>query len=164
MLRTAGTTVRSRRKLFNRQRSISPFSSLPLEAAYSDTHMVTDSFHGYWVYPSSPPSGFVPLLGYSYSPLPQLAPYCHPRPSNCHGRARRLRSVVVLHCLAAGCQRLGFLSNGCKVKTVFSGPRTPLCSSFIVGYLGFHKWFINYFFCQVFTARVFLLIPPCVFI
>ena len=41
-----------------------------------DTHTVTDTFHGYWVYPSSPPSGFGPLLGYSYDPLAQLAPYC----------------------------------------------------------------------------------------
>jgi len=39
-------------------------------------HTVTDSFHSYWVYPSSPPSGLVPLLGYSYSPLTWLAPYC----------------------------------------------------------------------------------------
>jgi len=33
MLQTAGTTVRRRRELFNRIRSISPFSSSPLEAA-----------------------------------------------------------------------------------------------------------------------------------
>ena len=76
MLQTAGTTVRSRRKPFNRLQWISPFSSPPLEAAQSDTHTVTDSFHGYWVLPSSPPSGLVPLLGYSYNPLTWLAPYC----------------------------------------------------------------------------------------
>jgi len=75
MLQTAGTTVRSRRKLFNRLRSISPFSSPPFEAAYSDTHTVTDSFHGCWVYPSSPPFRFVSLLGYSYNQLTRLAPY-----------------------------------------------------------------------------------------
>jgi len=73
--------------------------------------MVTDSFHAYWVYNSSPPSGLVQLLGYSHSPLTQLAPDCLRRPSQCHGRAPRLRSVVVLHCLGGGCQRLGFLSN-----------------------------------------------------
>jgi len=88
--------------------------------------MVTDSFHGYWVYPSSPPSGLVPLLGYSYSPLPRLAPYCLRRPSNCHGRAPRGRSVVVLHCLGGGCQCLGFLSNGCNVTTVLVTPVPPL--------------------------------------
>ena len=104
------------------------------------------------------------MLGYSYSPLTRLAPYCLCGPSDCHGRAPRLRSVVVLHCLCGGCQRLGFLSNGCNVTTVFRGPRTSLCSSFIVGYLEFQKWFINYFFCQVSTARVYLLIPPRVFI
>jgi len=72
--------------------------------------MVTDSFHGYWVYPSSPPSGLVQLLGYSYTPLTRLAPDCLRRPSNGHGRAPRLRSIIVLHCLRGGCQRLGFSS------------------------------------------------------
>jgi len=111
MLQTAGTTVHSRRKHFNRPRSSSPFSSLPLEAALSDTHRVTDSFHSYWVYPSSPPFGHVPLLGYSYSPFTRLAPYCLRCPSDCQDRPPRLRSVVVLHCLGGGCQRLGFLRN-----------------------------------------------------
>jgi len=106
--------------------------------------MLTDSFYGYWVYLSSAPSGFVPLLGYSYSPFTRLAPYCLRRPSDCHGRARRVRSVVVLHCLGGGCQHLGFLSNGCNVTTFLVVP-APLCSSFIVGYLGFHNWSINYF-------------------
>jgi len=54
---------------------MSLFSSLPQEAAWSDTHTVTDSFHDYWVYPSSHPSGLVSLLGYSYNPLTRLAPY-----------------------------------------------------------------------------------------
>ena len=58
MLQTAGTTVRSGRKLFNRLRSISSFSSLPLEAAWSDTLTVTDSFYRSWVYPSSSSSRF----------------------------------------------------------------------------------------------------------
>jgi len=126
MLQTAGTTVRSRRKHFNRPRSISPFSSRPLEVAESDTHKVTDSFHGYWVYPSSPPPGFVPLLGYSYSPFTRLAPYCLRPPSDCHGRAPRLCSVVVLHWVGGGCQRLGFLSSGCNVTMVVLAPAPPL--------------------------------------
>ena len=87
---------------------------------------VTDSVHSYWVYPSSPPSGFAPLLGYSYSPLTRLAPYCFRRPSDCHCRAPRLRSAVVLHYLGGGGHRLGFLSNGCKVTRVLVAPAPPL--------------------------------------
>jgi len=75
-------------------------------------HTVSHSFHGYWVNPSSPPWGLVPLLGYSYSTLTQLAPYCLRRPTDYHGRTSLLRSRVVLHCLGGGCQRLGFFSNG----------------------------------------------------
>jgi len=122
MLQTAGTTVRIRRNYCNRPPSISPFSSPPLEAAESDTHTVTDSFHGYWVYPSSPPPGLVLLLGYSYSPFTRLAPYCLRRPSDCHGRAPLLHLVVVLHCLRGACQRLGFFSNSCNVTTVLVAP------------------------------------------
>ena len=81
-LQTAGTTVRSWRKSSNRLRSISLFSSPPLETAWSDTHRGIDIFHGSWVYPFSPPSGLVRLLGYSYNPLTWLAPYC-PSASPC---------------------------------------------------------------------------------
>jgi len=126
MLQTVRNTVRSRRKSFNRFRSISPFSSPTLEAASSDTHRVTDSFHGNWVYPSSLSSWLVALLSYSYNPLTRLAHYCLRRPSACEGRASPLHLVVVLHSLGGGCQRLGFLSNGCNVTTVIVAPAQPL--------------------------------------
>jgi len=163
MLQTAGTTVRSRRKPFNRPRLISPFSSLPLEAASSDTHTVTNSFHGYWVYPSSPPSGHVPLLGYSNSPFPRLAHYCLRCPSDCHGCSPRLRSVVVLHYLSGGCQRLGFSSNVCNAKTVLAAPAPPLlffhCRLLRVSFV-VHPLFT----LLISTPMVFLLIPPNAFI
>ena len=60
-LQTTGTTVRSRRKLVNRLRSISPFSSISLEALSSDTHTVTHSLNGYEVYPSSSLLQFRPV-------------------------------------------------------------------------------------------------------
>jgi len=109
--------------------------------------MVTDSFHGYWVYPFSPPSGLVPLLGYSYSPFTRLAPYCLRRRSDCHGCAPRLRSVIVLHCLGEGCQRLGFSSNVynasrstvmvfCNVTRFILTPTPPL--------FFFHCWYLGF--------------------
>jgi len=111
---------------------------------------VTDSFHGYWVYRSSPPSCLVPLLGCSYNPLTRLAPYCPFAFSLrlLHGRAPRLRSVVLLHCLGGGCQRLGFMSNACNATRAFSWLQRPHWSSFIVGYFGFHSGYNNLFlFC-----------------
>ena len=90
------------------------------------THTVTASFRGYWVYPSSTPSGLVPLLGYSYSPFTRLAPHCLRRLSDCHGHAPQLRSVVVLHCLPGGCQRLEFLSNICNATLLLVAPAPPL--------------------------------------
>jgi len=77
MLQIAGTRVRSRTTLFNRPRSISPFCSIPLEAAKSDSHTVTDSLHGHSVSPSSFPSGLLLLFSYSHHPLPWLAPYSY---------------------------------------------------------------------------------------
>jgi len=53
--------------------------------------------------PPLPPQGFVPLVGYCYSPFTRLVPYCLRHPRDCHGRAPWLRSVVVLHCLGCGC-------------------------------------------------------------
>jgi len=70
MLQTAGTTVRSRRKLFNRLRSISLFSSFPLEAAESDKHTVTDTFRGYSVDPSSPPARSRPVARFQLKSTP----------------------------------------------------------------------------------------------
>jgi len=110
-------------------------------------HTVTDSFHGYWVYPSSPPSGFVPLLGYSYSPFTRLAPYSLGRPSDCHCRAPQLHSVIVLHCLGGGCQCLGFSSNVynasrsivtvfCNVTRFIVTPAPPL--------FFFHFWYLGF--------------------
>jgi len=43
-----------------------------------------------------------------------------------HSRAPRLRSVVVLHCLGGGCQRLGFLSNACNATKVQVAPAPQL--------------------------------------
>ena len=63
--------------------------------------------------PPPPPSGLVPLLGYSYNPLllaGTLTAHEDPR-DLLYGRTPRLRSVVVLHCLGGRCQRLGFLCN-----------------------------------------------------
>jgi len=127
--------------------------------------MVTDSFHGYWVYPSSPPPGLVPLLGYSYSAYTQLAPYCLRRSSDCHGRAPWLASVDVLHCLGCGCQRLGFLSNGCNVTTVLGAPAPP--------WFFFHcrllrvspEWSINYFILLEVYGKGFPVdASPCIYL
>jgi len=80
MFLMAGTTGPIRRKHYNRPQSISPLSSLPLEAAKSDIHRVSDRFYGYWVFPTSSPAsspaGLVLLLSYSYYLLSWLAPYC----------------------------------------------------------------------------------------
>ena len=64
------------------------------------------------------------MLGYSYSPFTRLAPYCVRRARDCHGRASRLFSVVVLHCLRGGSQRLWFSSNVCNVLSLLVAPRT----------------------------------------
>jgi len=115
MLQTAGTTVRSWRKLFDRLRLISPFSSSPLEAAWSDTHTVTANFHAYWVYPSSPPFRFRPVawlqLLSTHSAGTLLSLYFRSPSRFLHGRTHGLRSVVILHSLDGGSQRLGFSNN-----------------------------------------------------
>jgi len=151
MLQTAGTTVRSRRKLLNRVRSISPVSSPPLEAAKSDTHTVTDSFYGYWVYPSSPPFRSRPVarlqLQSTHLTGTLLPHYLTPPSRFLHGRTPRLRSVVVLHCLGNACQRLGFSSNVRKAATVYSGSRSPIVLLLFSVTLGFVSGYNNYLFC-----------------
>ena len=147
ILHTTGTTFCSRRILCNRLRSISQFSSPPVEAAWSDMKTVTDSFHCYWVYPASPPAGLVPLLGYSYNPLIRLAHYSLRRPSACHGRTTRLRSVVILYCLCGGSQHLSFLSNVRNTATVYSGPCSPIILLSLSVTFGFISGYNNYLFC-----------------
>ena len=128
MLQTAGTTVRSRRKLFNRLRSISPFSFPQRLPSQTRTRLpiVSTAFGST---PPHPPSGFVPLLGYSYHPFSRLAPYCYgtPPPATLlHGRTPRLRSVVVLHCFGGRCQRLGSDCNVLPSTLGFSRLWLPL--------------------------------------
>jgi len=151
MLHTAGTTVHSRRKIFNRLQLISPFSSLPLEAAQSDTHTVTDSFHGYWVYPFSPPSRSRPVaqlkLQSTHSAGTLLPLYLTLPSQFLHSCTPRLRSVVVLHCLGGGCQHLGFLSNVCNTAMVFSGPHSLIVLLSLSVTLGFISGYNNYLFC-----------------
>jgi len=93
-------------------------------------HTVTDSFHGYWVYPSSPPCRSCPVarlqLQSTHLAGTLLPHYLTPPPRFLHGRTPRLRSVVVLHCLGGGCQGLGFSSNVRNAATVYSGPPPPL--------------------------------------
>jgi hypothetical protein len=67
MLQTAGITVRSRRRPFNRPRSTSPFSLFAERLPSPDTNAVTDSFYSKGL---GPP--FVPHL----SPPDRLVPYC----------------------------------------------------------------------------------------
>ena len=97
MLHTAGTTLRSRRKIFNQPRSSSSFASWPLEAAWFDMHTVTDTFYSYWVYPSSSPPVFVPFFRYSNHPLPCLAtdcPFSFPE-----GSPQWQLSIMLSHCM-----------------------------------------------------------------
>jgi len=144
-LQKAGTTDFSKRKLFNRPRSISPFSSSSLEAAKSDTHTVTDSFHGYWVYPSSPPFRFRPVarlqLQSTHSAGTLLPLYLTLLSRFLHCRIPRLHSVVVLHCLGGGCQHLGFSCNARNAATVYSGPRSPIVLLLLLVTLGFVQWY-----------------------
>jgi len=102
------------------------------------------------------------LLGYSYSPFTRLVTYCHRRPRNCHGRAPRRRSVLVLHCLVGRCQRLGFSSNVCNPTSFLVAPAPPLfffhCQSLRVSLVVYQL-----FTLLVSTARFFLLIPAHVF-
>jgi len=128
MLQTAGTTVRSRRKPFNTLWSISAFSSPPLRAAWSDMHTVTDSFSCYWVYPFSHPTRSHPVallqLQFTHSagtlvPLRLTLRFLH-------GCAPGLRSVVVLHCLSGGCQRLGFRVMLAALLPFRVAPASPL--------------------------------------
>jgi len=76
--------------------------------------------------PSLPLQGLILLLGYSYSLLTRLAPYCRRRPSDCHGRAPRLCLLVVLHCLSGGCHQLGFSTNGSSATMVSVAPAPSL--------------------------------------
>ena len=82
-----------------------------------------------------------------------------------HGRAPRVRSVVILHCLGGGCQCLRFLSNVSNAATVICGPRTPIVLLLLSVTLGFRSGYKNCLFLSlVSTKGVFLLIPPHVFI
>ena len=139
MLHMAGTTFGSRSLLFNSQWSLSPFHSLPLEAALSDMHRVTDSVYSYWVWPFSAPSGLVLLLGYCYHPPTWLAPDCpFTLPRRLHSGSPQLPSLVVLHCLNAGYAHLCFLINVLNGCVVFCGPNLPHCSFHHCRYFGFH--------------------------
>jgi len=146
------------RNPFNRPRSISPFSSLPLEAVQSDTHTVTHSFYGHWVYPSSSPSSLIPLLGYSYPPLPWLAPYCPLHLS--HGfstvAARGCAQSSYCNIPVADVNPFWFLRNFARSRC-FSGPTHPHCSSFIVVTLGFISSY-NYHF-KIWCPRQGFLLP-----
>jgi len=53
------------------------------------------------------------------------------------GRAPRLCSVVIWHCLGGGCQRLGFTSNACNAATVFNDSRTLIVLLSLSVTLGF---------------------------
>jgi len=64
-----------------------------------------------------------------------------------HGRTPRLRSVVVLHWLRGGCQRLGFSSNVCNAATVYSGPCSPIVLPSLSVTLGFVSGYNNYLVC-----------------
>jgi len=124
----AQTTVRSRRKPFNRLRSIALFSSLPLAAAYSETETVTNSFHDYWVYPFSPPSRsrLVARLqlqsNHSAGTLLLLSSHLVISP-------RSGPSVMLSHRIALPRWRMlmtWVLSTVSNTATVYSGPRTIL--------------------------------------
>jgi len=102
-------------------------------------HTVTDSFHGYWVYPSSSLSRSRPIarlqLQSTHSagtllPLPLTLPFLH-------GRAPWLRSVVVLHSLGGRCQRLGFRVTLATPLRLFCSPRTPIVLPSLSFTLGF---------------------------
>ena len=94
MLLRTGTTVYGRRKLFNRPRSISSFSSLSKGRLVRHAH---DSQIVSMIIGSTPPHtppGFVPLLGYNYNPFIRLADYCPQSPSR--PRLPRLHPSVML--------------------------------------------------------------------
>ena len=76
MLQMARTTVRGRRKPFNRPRSISSFSSSYRSHLVRHAHdsPILSTVFGYT--PPYTSSGFVSLLGYSYNPFIRLADYC----------------------------------------------------------------------------------------
>ena len=118
MLHMAGTTVCSRRKLFNRPWSICTFSSSPLEAARSHTHTVTDGFHGYWVYCSSCPPWSRPVARLQLQSTPLAGTLLPLRTTGdlLNGHTSWLPSVVVLHCPSSRCQRIGFFSNVLQVE------------------------------------------------
>jgi len=159
MLQMAGTTLRSRRNLFNRPRSIPLCSSSPLETVQSDTHTVTDSFYGFWVYPSSFPPGLILLLSYSYHLFLQLAPNYSPTPrGSLHYHSPQLRSVGVLHCLNGRCHRPRLLCNSLHGHLLCGLP-TRYCHFF-----EFYLVVFLLFLLLQSTARIFLLIPPHVFI
>jgi len=68
MSQTAGNTVCSKRKHFNRPRSISEFSLFSERLPSQDTNAVTDSFYGRQL--------GLPLLDLFSSRSDRLAPYC----------------------------------------------------------------------------------------
>jgi len=130
MLHTPGTTVRVSGKSFNRLRSISPSSSFLLEPALSARHTVTNSFHRYWLYRSSPLSRARPIphlqLPSTHLAGTPLRLLLMPHSRFLHSRTPLLRSEVVLQCLCVGCQRLGFWTNVFNAAQVYSGPLAPI--------------------------------------
>ena len=124
MLQTAGTTVRSRRKLFNRLRSISSFSSLPLEAPLSDTHTVTDSFYGSWVDPSSSSFGSRPVARLQLQSIPfRLAPLLPMKTVVIYAKVAPLGYALSSYCTAsvADVNALGSHVMFCTASWVFLG-------------------------------------------
>jgi len=111
---------------------------------------VTDSFHAYWVYTSSPPSRSRLIarlqLQSTHSAGTLLALYLTPPWWFLYGRTPWLRSVLILDALGGCCQRLGFWVMLAEPLWFQVAP-VPHCSSFIVGYTEFYSCYNNYWFC-----------------